>query len=164
MSSALRDNGTYQLITPPNTLKERVGAGTGIDATLAERAGAAVANMQNSFLQKAAMAVEDIAEQAALIDGTARNGSGPGAAIFEISRDMQMRGAAFGYPMVSDVFGSLCGYIENLKQPGVLDIVIIEAHTDAVRSVIANEIEDDGGSVGQQVVASLNELVHKALR
>lgn len=164
MSSAPKDNGTYQLITPPNTLKERVGAGKGIDAALVERASAAVDKMHDNFVQKVSLAIDDIAAQMADAAGASGNGSDPITAICQISRDLQMQGAAFGYPMISDVFGSLGGYVEKLQQPGDLDAVIVEAHTDAVRSVVAHEIEDDGGSVGQDIVASLRELVDKAVR
>lgn len=164
MSDAPKDTGTYELITPPNTLKTRMGAGVGIDATLAKRAEAAVENMQGNFLKHVTDAIDDIAEQSELAEKSGTGGAGHVAAITRISQDLKKRGIALGYPLVGDICASLCGYIENLEAPEDLDGQIVASHTDAIRSVVSNDIGGDGGSVGQALVESLKLLVAKTQR
>ena len=153
-------NGTYQLITPANTLKERVGGGFGIDAELAKRADSAVGNLQGEFLNRIASALSEIAEQVALT--AAPENDAPLAEIRRISADIQAQGAAFGYPLISDICVSLSGYVELLMAFDDLAGKVISAHTDAIRSVVGNAIEGDGGQPGQDLIASLNQLVAKS--
>lgn len=164
MSGAPKDSGTYQLITPPNALKARLGAGVGIDATLAKRAETAVDNMQGNFLLHVTDATTDIAEQIELAEKLGGDGYGSAAEISRISHDLQMRGIALGYPMVGDICASLCNYIENLKAPEDLASKVVETHTDAIRTVVSNAIEDDGGRVGQDLIEGLKELVSRSHR
>lgn len=164
MSDAPKDSGTYELITPPNTLKMRMGAGVGIDATLAKRAAAAVENMQGNFLKHVTDATSDIAEQSELAEKSGTGGAGYVAAISRISKDLGKRGIAIGYPMIGDICESLCSYIGHLDASDDLAGLIVESHTDAIRSVVSNDIGGDGGSLGQALVESLNLLVAKAQR
>jgi hypothetical protein len=164
MSDAPKNSGTYELITPPNTLKTRMGAGVGIDATLAKRAEAAVENMQGNFLKHVSDATGDIAEQSELVEKSGTGGAGHVAAISRISQDLKKRGIAIGYPMIGDICESLCSYIEHLEGPEDMAVQIVESHTDAIRSVVSNDIGGDGGSLGQALVESLKLLVAKAQR
>jgi len=164
MSGAPKDNGTYQLITPPNTLKERVGAGIGIDASLAKTADAAMENMHGKFLLRVTDAIEDIAEQIERTEKLGGDGYGCAAEVSRISHDLQLQGEAYGYPLVGDICVSLCSYIENLDAPEDMAGIIVFSHADAVRSVVSNAIEGDGSKLGQELVDSLVELVNRSLR
>ncbi len=162
MSDQPKDHGTYQLITPPNALKARVGVEIGVDRQLAKKADSVVQNMQGEFLQRLSMAVGEIAAQLALAENTADENDAYAAEVFRISRDLQTQGAAFGYPLASDVCASLCGYIENLTAPETLSSKVVSAHIDVLRSVIGHAIDGDGGRVGQDLVESLNDLVARS--
>ena len=162
MSNAPKSEGTYQLITPPNELKARVGGGVGIDSVLAERADSAVQNLQGEFVAGVTTAIEDIIEQISLAESAAEGDDVFTSEIFRISHDMHMQGVAFGYQLISDICGSLCGYIDNLSSPEDLADQIVGAHTDALRSVIGNAIVGDGGALGRELVESLNALIARA--
>ena len=86
------------------------------------------------------------------------------AEISLISQALQLRGKAYSYPLVGDICVSLCSCVENLKKPENMVAIVVAAYTDGLCSVVGDIIEGDGSSVGQDVVAHLNELVHKALR
>jgi hypothetical protein len=163
-SGSAKDGGTYELITPPNTLKARLGAGTGIDAELAKRADTAVKNVQGNFLKHISDAIGDIADQVELAEKPGNDGYVSAEKITRISQDLQLRGVALGYPLVGDICTSLCNYIENLEVPGDMVGKVVGTHTDAIRSVVANDIEGDGGQVGQDMVESLKELVTRTQR
>lgn len=164
MSSAPKDNGTYQLITPPNTLKERLGAGSGIDASLVKNAAAVMDNMHGKFLLRVNDAIEDIAEQIELLEKPGSGGHGCAAAVLRISHDLQLQGEAYGYPLVGDICVSLCSYVENLNASEDMAGIIVFSHTDAIRSVVSNAIEGDGSRLGQELVDSLIDLVNRSLR
>lgn len=164
MSGGRENNGTYELITPPNTLKERVGAGNGIDASLVKNADAAVRNMHGKFVQRVTDAIDDIAEQIALAEKSEDDGHGCAAEVSRISRDLQLRGEAYGYPLVGDICVSLSSYIENLDAPEDMAGNVVCPHTDAIREVVGNHIEGDGGRVGQDLVDGLIDLVNRSLR
>lgn len=161
MSSAPKNNGTYQLITPPNALKARVGAGIGIDTELAKRANSAVENMQGDFLQRVSTAVGEIAAQLTLAEQPGYGSDDYAAEITRISHDLQTQGAAFDYPLVSDICASLSGYVKNLGPAERVADKVVGAHIDALRSVIGDSIDGDGdgGQVGQDLIKSLSELV-----
>ena len=160
MNSDANNNGTYQLITPP-ALKNRVGGGSGIDAELARRASTAVKRMRIEFSRRVATAVDEISEHFKTPEG---GGSDSIGEILRISGDLQMQGIAFGYPLVSEICGSLSGYVKTLDVVDELPRKVIHAHTGAIRSVIANAIEGDGGRLGQDLIESLNLLVTKSIR
>ena len=159
MTDEDKNNGTYQLITPPNALKARVGAGLGIDKELAKRANTAVENLQNNFMEQISTAVVEIAAQMSLAENSDDEGEEYAEEVSRISDDLLNQSLAFGFPLVSDVCKSLCGYMEKLE-PGTPPAgAIVSAHIDILRSVIGNAIDDDGGAIGKELVVSLSALV-----
>jgi hypothetical protein len=159
MSHDPKNNGTYQLITPPNSLKARVGAGFGVDMELAKRADSAVQNMQDDFLRRVSSAVSEIAAQLSLAEQSDEEYAECVSEISRIAQELEAQGTAFGFPLVSDVCVSLKRYVEKLDAPVDMESKIILAHMDVLRSVTGNSIAGDGGQVGNDLVDSLNELV-----
>lgn len=162
MSHDPKNNGTYQLITPPNSLKARVGAGFGVDTELAKRADSAVQNMQGDFLQRVSSAVCEIAAQLSLAEKSDDECAECSSEISRIAAELETQGTAFGFLLVSAVCVSLKQYVENLEAPVDMENKIILAHMDVLRSVTGNSIAGDGGQVGSELVNSLNELVARA--
>jgi len=163
MTATRNNNGTYQLITPP-ALKERVGLGAGIDTELARRANTAVNHMRVDFLQRVATTLSRITEQKTLADKSADAGGDVAAELSRTFRDLEMQSAALGHSLVGDICASMCGYVENLDAAENLTGKVVRAHIDALRSVVGNSIEGDGGRIGQALIESLDELVDKSSR
>ena len=164
MTDSPENNGTYQIITPPNALKARVGGELGIDPALAKKADAAVENMQAEFLQRAGAAVAEIAAQITLASDSDSDGGECAAEVHRIAHELQTQGAAFAYPLISDVSASLCRYLDSLDPLAILSSKIVCAHTEAIQSIICNSIQGDGGRMGQALIAGLNDLVAKSSR
>lgn len=150
------------MITPPNALKERVGSGFGIDPELAKRAEGAVKNLQEGFAQRLTGSVAGIVEQIELAEQNSPDDR-CAAEIVRIAQDLQMQGDAYEYPLVTEICKSLCGYVGSLAAPADLSVVVVRAHTDALQSVIGNDIKTDGGRVGQDLLDSLGILVAKSI-
>lgn len=162
MSNMPKNTGTYELITPP-TLKSRIGMGVGIDEELANRASSAVQHMRSELLRRAATVVGEITERSKHCE-TSKSGAGSIAAdIAPIFRDLEMQGVALGYTLFGNICASLYNYTEGLEAPDDLSGKIVRAHTDALRSVVGNGIDGDGGQVGQALIESLDMLVTRAV-
>jgi hypothetical protein len=105
--------------------------------------------MQGNFLKHVSDATSDIVEQSELAEKSGTGSAGHVAAISRISQDLGKRGTAIGYPMIGDICEFLYSYIGHLDEPEDMAGQIVESHTDAIRSVVSNDIGGDGGSLGQ---------------
>jgi hypothetical protein len=151
--------GDYQVITPPNSLKAKVGPGKGIDPKVLERAQSLVDSMAGAFEERA---VEEAAAILDLVDGADAGSDDRVTRIFRIGHEMKGQGGTFGYPLISKIGGSLCRYIESVGQGGPVDFEIVRAHALALRAVAANKISGEGGPVEREVVGELEKLLARA--
>lgn len=79
----------------------------------------------------------------------------------EIAHDMKGQGGTFGYPLVS-LFG--CGLYDITNEPADITdahVQIAKAHIDSMRAVIAGRVAGDGGAVGRELKASLEQAIRK---
>ena len=151
------------IIEVPNRLKGKVSYGPdGVDAQRLEQAEAAIAELAPDYLvwvaedlrrlqtaYDAAMAVTDDARSAAV------------RAVFEISHDMKGQGGSFNYAMITLVGAQLCNFIESRSFFEEQDMEVIRLHVDAMRMVVANKLEGDGGRPGQALLKGLQAVIAK---
>ncbi len=83
------------------------------------------------------------------------------AEINELAHELRGQGGTFGYPLVSmfgkslyDVTGEGCREDDNAVE-------IVKAHIDAMRAVIREKIEGDGGGIGRDLMKHLKEAINK---
>ena len=91
--------------------------------------------------------------------------SGERTANFEeinlIAHELRGQGGTFGYPLIT-VFGK--SLYEVTKPPCRQDdsnLEIVKAHIDAMRAVLREKIEGDGGELGQQLFKALKMAISK---
>jgi len=78
-----------------------------------------------------------------------------------IAHELRGQGGTFGYPLITLFAKSL---YESTKEPRKEDdaaLEIAKAHIDTMRAVIREEIEGDGGDLGQQLYKSLKMAIAK---
>ncbi|MEK9660307.1 MAG: hypothetical protein VW644_00980 [Alphaproteobacteria bacterium] len=155
-------DGAYEVITPPNKLKAKVGVGKGIDPKMLERAQKLVDSMAGDFEERAVeeasaiLSLADLVENRAEADEEDRVGD-----MFRIGHELKGQGGTFGYPLISRIGGSLCRYIESLEDHGAVDLDVIRAHAMALRVVASQKICGDGGPVEKELVGELDRLIVK---
>lgn len=154
-------NGAYQMITPPNKLKAKVGPGKGIDSKMLERAQALVDSMAGDFEMRAVDEASHILTLADMAESD--DGEECVVDIFRIGHELKGQGGTFGYPLISKIGGSLCRYIESVADHKRVDLGIVRAHALALRAVASNKITGDGGPVEKQVLGELNRLLAKKI-
>jgi len=83
------------------------------------------------------------------------------AAIADLSHDVKGEGTTYGYPLMTQLGASLHRFVTNMKACSTVQIEIIENHVSAMRVVIRERIEGDGGALGHEIVGSLEKAVAK---
>ncbi|MFP6748973.1 MAG: hypothetical protein VCD66_15400 [Alphaproteobacteria bacterium] len=83
------------------------------------------------------------------------------AAINEIAHDMKGQGGTFGYPLITNFGDSLYKCTHKSEEFNDNLIELLKAHIDGMKAVISGRVSGDGGDIGQELLASLNQAVEK---
>jgi chemotaxis protein histidine kinase CheA len=135
----------------------------GIDPEILARAEQAVAALGGDFIDQTKEALDAHRNH---LDQTAGLPSVDEAhEIFSFAHDLRGQGGSFGYPLLSEIGGSLCHFLEAREFQLIDgDKVVIHSHFDAAAAILADEIAGDGDTVSQALVAGLLELVVRRLQ
>ena len=164
---AENETGPARLITPPNTLKDKVvmGGPGAIDPDVLEKAEQIIADMADDYIHWAREDVERLT--GALAEFTADGGATPENMdkIFQIAHDMKGQGGSFGYDLVTAVGHELCRFIEKVEANGVIgpaEVNAVVLHVQAIRRIITDDMKGDGGDQGSALLTGL-QLVRKKI-
>jgi HPt (histidine-containing phosphotransfer) domain-containing protein len=144
-------------------LRAKVGRNGPDPKLLITQAEEAVAGLTASFHEWAQRDLSALEEQ---LEGYAKDGEGGGEAVrgmHRIAHDIKGQGGSFGYPLLTTISASLSGYLEGGNPEGGIDPRIVRAHIDAMKVVIRDRIEGDGGKIGARLTDELFALVDRAL-
>lgn len=153
-----------QVIRPPNMLRAKVGgAFGGIDANAIAKAEEALKAMSGQFgqwLQDEIVKLE--AAQAAIrAEGfTPQTAEG----LYFRAHDLKGLGATYQYPLVTRLAGSLCKLLDDPTKRMDAPLMLIDAHVDAIRAVVRDQIQTDDHPVGRVLSETLEAKVaaHRA--
>lgn len=123
-----------------------------------ENADAALAQMAESYTE---WVMGDLAKLDSAFAKAKAEGQGDLGEVFRIVHDMKGQGATFGYQLVTDIGQALCRFIEGTDMTGETALDVVEAHIKALRVVVAQKMEGEGGEVGQTLVAGLAAAASK---
>ncbi|TCS62099.1 phosphorelay protein [Varunaivibrio sulfuroxidans] len=152
-----------QIINPPNTLQGKIskgGAGA-VDLAALERAEQVIANLAGDYLL---WAEDDLVRLEKVFGDLKAN---PGGSkdkiheIFQISHDMKGQGGSFNYPLMTAVGDRLCRLVEKWEKAGKKEIEMIGLHVNAMKLIISQRMEGDGGPEGQKLLNGLTLMVNK---
>ena len=146
-------------ITPPtNSLRLKVGGGFGINADAIARAEEALKAMSAQFGQwlndeivKLDKAQTDIREQG-YTPVTAE-------ALYFRAHDLKGLGTTYEYPLVTRIAGSLCKMLDDADRRMTAPIAILDAHIDAIRAVVRDQIKTDEHPTGRTLAETLEARV-----
>ena len=151
-----------QVIRPPNTLAMKAKKDSSVPiAQRLSQADAAVAEFGKGFSK---WGLDDIAGIEAALEQARQDPEGHEALVSDIfgrAMDLKSQGGSFGYTLISEIGDSLKRFTEGRKGVSKRDIDIIAAHVDAMRAVLLQGIRGEGGKVGRQIVAGLQQLTEK---
>lgn len=153
-----------EFIQPPSTLKDKVQVTEGgVDLDALEKAEALIAGLQDSYLEWVEGDLEKLqsfyteAEAASGADRRARLND-----IFSVAHDVKGQGGSFNYHLMTAIGNKLCRFIEKLPEEitrGHMEVV--KVHIDALRLVIAQRMDGEGGRHGDNLMRGLEAVVAK---
>lgn len=148
-----------QIFTPPNTLRIKVGGGFGgIDAGAIAKAEEALKAMSAQFGQwlQDEITKLDAAQMAIRTQGlTAETAEG----LYFRAHDLKGLGSTYQYPIVTRMAGSLCKLLDDPAKRTEAPIVLLDAHIDAIKAVVRDEIQTDEHPVGRELAETLEARV-----
>ncbi|WP_353857563.1 response regulator [Azospirillum formosense] len=152
-------------------LPNRLGAKMGIAPkdpvpTLPDEVlAAAEAEIQNRAGDYATWIAGEVDELARRVDRLGTEAAVVPALMAQINRsahEMRGQGGIFGYPLITRIAKSLYEATQG-GFPAVTgnERLLLKAHVDAIKAVMAGRISGDGGATGQQLLASLDRAKKK---
>ena len=138
--------------------------GEGTISTALARAEAAVANLAQDY---ASWALADVAKARAALAAAIDDPAGRGQhvdALFRVGHDLKGQGTSFGFPLVTKIGQSLCALTRDRdRQYESRHLDLAKAHLDALDLILAKSIKGEGGKVGAELVAKLEQRVSELL-
>ena len=161
---AFHMNDELEIISPPNLLKAKVKTGGpgAVDAAMLDRAEAAIANLADQYLDWVEQDLDRIAKAFEELK-SADEATVPQKleTIFQVSHDIKGQGGSFGYDLMTSVGNQLCRLIEHADPGNPKLLEAIGVHIETLKLVIAQRIKGNGGKVGEQMLAGLEQVYKK---
>ena len=154
---------TGQVIQVPNTLKLKVGGRFGgIDPTAIAKAEAALKSLSSNFSEwlQDEITKLDAARARIKADGwsmeTAEN-------LYLRAHDLKGLGTTYEYPLITRIAASLCKMIDDADTRLNAPMHILDAHIDAIKACVRDQIKDASNPVGKMLAEELESKVKEFL-
>ena len=151
-----------QIRSPANALRLKVGGGFGINADAIAKAEEALKAMSAQFgewlndeIVKLDKAQADIREHG-YTPATAE-------ALYFRAHDLKGLGTTYEYPLVTRIAGSLCRLLDDAERRMSAPLAVLDAHIDAIRAVVRDQIKTDEHPTGRALAETLEERVAEHL-
>ena len=149
-----------QLIQPANALRLRVGGsrlGT-IDPAAIAKAEAALKSLASNFsqwladeitkLEAARQQVKDLGINVETMES-----------LYLRAHDLKGLGTTYGYQLITRIAGSLCRMIDDKEKRASTPMELVDAHIDAIKAAVRDDIKSDEHPVGRVLVEELERRV-----
>lgn len=155
---------TSQLIQPPNTLRMKVGArpGAALDPSLLAKAEAALQSLSSQFAEWMQDELAKLDAARAVIKAEGLNAK-TAEALYTCGHDLKGLGATYEFPIVTRMAGSLCRLLDEPAKRATAPLYLIDAHIDAIKAAVRQNIRDDQHPVGAVLVSELERRVAEYL-
>ena len=148
-----------QVIPVPNTLRLKVGGRFGaIDPSAIAKAEAALKSLAGNFgqwLQDEVVKLETARQKVKTDGATAETME----SLYLRAHDLKGLGATYEFPLITRIAGSLCKLIDDKEKRLDAPIILIDAHIDAIRAAMRDDIRNDQHPVGKVLVEELERRV-----
>lgn len=153
------DHGA-EVIHVPNTLRAKVGGPrfAGLNANAIAKAEAALKSLSSQFAQ---WMQDELAKLEAARARVHAEGMTPEAGdhLYTRAHDLKGLGATYEFPIVTRMAGSLCKLIDTPEARAKAPLKLIDAHVDAIRAAVRDNIRDDQNPMGRILAEELERQV-----
>ncbi|HEX4711195.1 Hpt domain-containing protein [Phenylobacterium sp.] len=149
-----------QMIQPPNALRLKVGGGRlgAIDPAAIAKAEAALKSLASNFTQWLADEITKLeaARQQIRADGATAEAM---ENLYLRAHDLKGLGTTYGYQLITRIAGSLCRMIDDKEKRAGAPLELVDAHIDAIKAAVRDDIKSDDHQVGRVLVEELERRV-----
>jgi hypothetical protein len=135
-------------------LKSKVGSRFSLDAEAVARAEAALKSLSGQFAQW--LDDEIVKLEAARSEVRAKGLTTETAEVLYMrAHDLKGLGATYEFPLVTRIAGSLCKLIDNPQTRLSAPMALVDAHIDAIKAAVRDDIKSDSHPVGRALAEEL---------
>ena len=148
-----------QVIPASNSFKLKVGGRFGaIDASAIAKAEAALKSLSSNFSQwlQDEVVKLDGARQAVRVDGIS---VATMETLYLRAHDLKGLGTTYEFPIITRIAGSLCRLIDDKDKRVQAPMALIDAHIDAIKAAVRDDIKTDDHPIGAILVQELEKKV-----
>lgn len=158
----MREPEKAELIIPPNTLKAKLGVGSGgLDPEAIKRAEKAMEGLKTEFSDWIAKDIAHLNEAfAAFVKEPGVHNAG---ILFRAAHDLKGQATTFEFPLIARVAGSLSKLMDGLHARESAPLALVEAHVDAIHVIHRDNIKDMSNLTALTLVEALEGRVVQAL-
>jgi len=153
-----QDSG--HMTQPTNALKLKLGGGRlgAIDPAAIARAEAALKSLSSNFTQWLA---DEITKLENARQTVRQQGVTPESMenLYLRAHDLKGLGTTYGYQLITRIAGSLCRLIDDKEKRAVTPLELVDAHIDAIKAAVRDDIKSDEHPVGRVLVLELERRV-----
>jgi hypothetical protein len=144
-----------QVIQAPNTLQQKLGgARFTLDADAVARAEAALKSLSGQFAQWMQDELNKL--EAARSDVRAKGMTTETSEVLYMrAHDLKGLGATYEFPLVTRLAASLCKLIDNPTTRANAPLLLVDAHIDAIKAAVRDDIKTDEHPVGRALASEL---------
>jgi chemotaxis protein histidine kinase CheA len=167
MTSLNDDDAESVRILPPSySIKEKIGMNVNLNEIFTpERIAAAQEIINETQAEFVSWASKDLVElEHAYRHMEKEPEKTPASRIEKIRKiafSLKCQSGTFGYPLGSDVAKSLYRYTVDHGKYNKDNIVVLRKHIDALQVIFQQNIQGEGGQMGDELMHSLEKLVDK---
>ena len=137
----------------------RLGA---FDPAAIAKAEAALKSLSGNFAQ---WLQDEITKLEAARETVRTDGATPQTleSLYMRAHDLKGLGTTYGYPLITRIGASLCKLTDDADKRSRAPMSLIDAHIEAIRAAVRDDIKTDEHPVGRQLVEELEKRVQDAL-
>lgn len=149
-----------QVIQPNNALRLKVGGGRlgAIDPAAIAKAEAALKSLSSNFTQWLNDEIAKL-EAARQTVRTAGVNAETMENLYLRAHDLKGLGTTYGYQLITRIAGSLCRLIDDKEKRATVPLELVDAHIDAIKAAVRDDIKSDEHPVGRVLVEELERRV-----
>jgi hypothetical protein len=144
------------MVNPPNTLRPKVGAGRfgALDPAAIAKAEAALKNLSGNFSQWLKDEIDKLEAARRAVHAEGRTPQTM-ESLYLRAHDLKGLGTTYGFPLITRIAASLCSLTDDVEKRSRAPLPLIDAHIDAIRAAVAQDIKTDEHPVGRALVEAL---------
>ena len=159
----MSEQNSGQVAQAANPLRQKLGGGRlgAIDPAAIAKAEAALKSLSGNFTQ-------GLADEISKLDAARLQVRSVGVSaetmenLYLRAHDLKGLGTTYGYQLITRIAGSLCRLIDDKDKRVQAPLDLVDAHIDAIKAAVRDEIKSDEHPVGRILVEELERRVKTA--